>query len=402
MMAVLENYNQFDGLHWETGSVRNYFAYRGVNAPHTEKPYTEALLMGISGGVVMGYFSFAYEGYDPILAILTRNTFDPLDTLLERLGVVQHLQHTSKPEKGLTNLIDTLENGEPAIVWADMFSLPYNAHPLEEKMWGMMPLVVYGYDEQRDTVWIADRAHVPLTITTAELAEARSRVKKTKFRILTLDPPNQDKLPSAVQKGIWDCIQLFTDRPPKGSKSNFGFAAYNQWSELLTKPKLKQSWANVFPPGRKMYAGLTSGFTRITTFGNDGYAERDKYADFLDEASVILDRPALQEVANQFRKSATAWNELGIALLPDEPPVFKETRELELRKHQCFLTQGNAGLPEILQINKRLDEIKVQVTEDFPLTGVEVTAMYENLRSHVLKIHDIELEAVAALQDAMA
>ena len=85
-MPKLNNYHHFDGLHWETGSVRNFYAYRGVKAPHTGQPYSEALLLGISGGIVMGYFSFAYEGYDPHARILTRNTFDPLDTLLHRLG----------------------------------------------------------------------------------------------------------------------------------------------------------------------------------------------------------------------------------------------------------------------------------------------------------------------------
>jgi hypothetical protein len=61
-MPKLKDYNQFNGRHWETGTVHNYFAYTGVKAPHTGQPYSEALLMGVSGGAVMGYFSFAYEG----------------------------------------------------------------------------------------------------------------------------------------------------------------------------------------------------------------------------------------------------------------------------------------------------------------------------------------------------
>jgi hypothetical protein len=50
-MPILIDYHYFDGTHWEMGSVHNFFAYRGFNAPHTGKPYSEALLMGISGGV---------------------------------------------------------------------------------------------------------------------------------------------------------------------------------------------------------------------------------------------------------------------------------------------------------------------------------------------------------------
>jgi Butirosin biosynthesis protein H, N-terminal len=77
------------------------------------------LLLGISGGVVMGYFSFAYKGHDPQARILTRNTFNPLDTMLSRLRVVQNRRQTTKPQKGIDNLVDTLSDGEPAIVWAD-------------------------------------------------------------------------------------------------------------------------------------------------------------------------------------------------------------------------------------------------------------------------------------------
>lgn len=143
-MPILNNYQQFNGRHWETGTVCKFLAYTGVKAPHTGRPYSEALLMGISGGVVMGYFSFAYKGYDPQARILTRNTFDPLDTMLARLGVVQHRRHTTSPEKGVANLLDTLEGGEPAIVWADYFSLPYNAFPYDEGMWAMFPILVYG------------------------------------------------------------------------------------------------------------------------------------------------------------------------------------------------------------------------------------------------------------------
>jgi hypothetical protein len=58
-MPILPHYNEFKGRHWETGTVRNYYAYRGVKAPHTNEPYTEALLMGVSAGAVMGYFTFA-------------------------------------------------------------------------------------------------------------------------------------------------------------------------------------------------------------------------------------------------------------------------------------------------------------------------------------------------------
>lgn len=400
-MTTLQAYDQFQGLHWETGSVRNYYDYRGVKAPHTGEPFTEAMLLGISGGAVMGYFSFSYEGYDPHVRILTRNTFNPMDAMFERLGVAQNISQTSKPDRAVRNLVDALDDGLPPIVWADLFDLPYNAMPEDDGMWAMFPLVVFGYDQERDTVSIADRARVPLTITTAELASARGKVKKTKYRILTPDPPDMDKLPAAVTAGIWDCIKLYTEAPPKGARNNFGFAAYQRWADVLVKPRMRLSWQKEFPAGAKMYAGLTSTFSDINIFGKDGRAERDVYADFLDEASDVLANPALKEPAQLFRDSGAAWDDLGNALLPDDVPELNETRELMLRRHRLFLDQGGEALSEISQIDGRLDEIKSMMSSDFPLSESEVQAMRQGLRTHVLRIHDIEQQAITAMKEAM-
>ncbi len=401
-MPVLDDFNHFDGRHWETGSVHNYYAYRGVTAPHTGEPYSEALMLGVSGGAVMGYFSFAYQGYDPHVAILTRNTFDPLDTLLQRLGVPQTVRQTASADRAAANLLDSLENGLPALVWADVFSLPYNATPDDQEMWIMMPIVVYGLDEAQERVWIADRARVPLSITSSELGLARSRVKKSKHRLVTLDPPNPDRLPAAVRAGIEACLQLYEGQPPRGPGANFGFNAFERWASLLTRPGAKQSWAKVFPPGRAMYAGLTSAYDSLAISGKGGPADRELFADFLEEAGLILEKPGLQEAAAGFRGSAEAWEAFLQALLPDEIAPFRETRDLMARRHRLFLDEGGDSLAQRQSINARLAEIKEQVSKDFPLEEAGVQAMSRDLADRLLAIRDLEQEAVAAIKAALA
>ena len=99
-MPILTHYAQFDGRHWETGSVHNVLAYQNARRAKSEAPLSEAMLMGISGGAAFGYFVFDYKGTDPYVTLLSRNTFDPLDTLLERLAIPQDLLHTANAEKG--------------------------------------------------------------------------------------------------------------------------------------------------------------------------------------------------------------------------------------------------------------------------------------------------------------
>jgi hypothetical protein len=403
-MPTLASYNQFDGTHWETGSVRNFFAHRGFTAPHTGRPYSEAFLLGVSGGITVGYFTFAYQGYDPQCNILTRNTFDPLDTMLSRLGVVQYVEHTRQAGRAVEILVDTLEDDLPAIVWADRWSLPYNALAHDEGMWGALPVVVYGYEPEADRVLIADRARVPLTVTVEELAAARGRIKKEKFRLLTLDAPDPAKLASAVRLGISDTIKLFTEKPPKGSGNNFGLKALQFWARMLTHPKQRRSWEKVFPAGPAMYAGLTSAYEFAFLYGKgqEQDAERGMYADFLDEAADLLEQPDLREAAGLFRASAALWQGVPAILLPDEIETFGRARELMWRRHTHFLEAGGTALEEIQAISDQLAAIRQAMIDDFPLTQPQVEAHREQIADHLGRIHDAEAAAVRALKATLA
>ena len=153
-----------------------------------------------------------------------------------------------------------------------------------------------------------------------------------------------------------------------------------------------------------MVAGLTSAFHNIALFGksgNDWDAERGMYADFLEEAAHILNKPVLNDVAQHFRLSGQAWRELAYALLPDDVALFKEMRDLMVDSHRLFREQGNAALTAVQQKNSRLEALKKESETDFSLTQAEVDAMLANVREHVLNIHAIEQEAVIKLQKAM-
>ena len=402
-MPTLSDYSAFDGRHWETGSVRNVFAARGFTAPHTGRPYSEAFLLGASGGIVFGYFTFHYEGYDPQCNILTRNTFDPLDTLLARLGVEQDVRHTAGAARAAAILEETLAGGEPAIVWADLWSLPYNALAHDEGMWGAFPLVVYGYEEAEGVVRIADRAAVPLMVTPAELAAARGRIKKNKHRLLTLGPPQPQKLAAAARQGLADTVRLATEKPPKGSANNFGLTGLQYWARMLSEPKQRHSWAKLFPAGLPYYAGLTSAYNFAFLFGKDtaADAERGRYADFLEETAVLLDQPALRETAVLYRACAAAWGDLPAILLPDEVAPLAEARRLMARRHALFLEQGGAALAEMAAIDGRLAALRESMAADFPLTEAEAAAHRALIAAQIMRIHDAEETAVRSLQAAL-
>jgi hypothetical protein len=401
---MIKKTSRFEGRHYETGNVQNILALQGVKAPHTGKPYSEAFLLGISGGVAFGYFTFEYKGFLPHLAILPRNTFDPFRTMLERLGVAQTVYQTLKAEIAEKNLLEVLAAGSPALVWADQCSLPYtNLDP--KVFWNMIPIVVYGMDG--DHALVADGSNQPLHVSMDVLTEARGRVKKDKYRLITVDAPQPAKLAAAAQKGIWQCISLFTDKPPSGSRKNFGFAAYEHLADMLTNTRNKQSWERYFAPGPRMYQALAGSvtqpgaFTWVNLWGAGDGAERALYADFLDEAAVLLQKKSLKEAAKYFRSSHAQWLKFGDALLPSAVPAFQEAKTLMLRKKQLFVEQGDDAMDEIREINSRLRKLEQGAAKDFPLTQVQAAELRQSLREHVLKISGIEQKAVELLQASM-
>lgn len=400
-MSVLKGYRHFAGRHWITGTIANVLAYQGARAPHTGRPYSEALLMGVSGGLLMGYFAFAYRGIDPHVALLTRNTFDPFETLLARLGVVQHRRHASDAGKGLKILLEVLDNGQPAIVWADAFSLPYNSFDQAEGGWGSFPIVVFGHDEARERVSIADRAAVPLTVTPAELATARSRVKQDRQRVLTIEPPDPAKLAGAVRLGIADCLKRYVDAPVKSAKANFGLAGFEHWATLLTTPKHKQSWSRMFPAGRPMFAGLTSAYSRFGLGVAAATRDRALYAEFLDEASVLLKREALRDAAEAFRACIPAWQMLGEALLPEAVRPLRDARRLLDQRRSTFIEKGGRGLAQIRRMDARLNDLRSRMVDDFPLDASGVRDLLTTLADHVRAVGECERVAVAALRDGL-
>jgi endonuclease YncB( thermonuclease family) len=395
---------QFAGRHYETGSVQNILALQGVKAPHTGKPYSEAFLLGVSGGIAFGYFTFEYKGFLPHLAFLTRNTFDPFPTMLERLGVTQNLYQTTQVGIAEKNLTEALGMGSPVLVWADHCTLPYT-HRNPEEYWIMVPIVVYGMDG--DTALIADRSSQTLRVPMDVLTKARGRVKKDKYRLATIEPPKASKLAAAAQKGIWQCISLFTDKPLRGTRQNFGFAAYQHLADMLTNSRNKQSWERFFAPGSRMYQALAGSvtqpgaFTWINLWGAGNGAERALYADFLDEAAVLLERKSLNEAAQQFRLSHGQWIKFADALLPADVPSLYEAKNLMLRRDQLFIEKGGEAFDEIREIIAHLKKLESDAAANFPLTQAQSADLRLNLRDHVLAISVIEQKAVELLQASM-
>jgi hypothetical protein len=395
---LVPGYQQFGGRQAEAGALRNVLAHSGVVAPHTGEPFTDALLFGLGGGIGLGYFVYA-SGDFTSLFLATRITTGPtgfVEAMCARLGAKAEMQSATTTPAAEKKLKQALAEGSPVIVWVDPRRLPYHG-----PHGAYHTLVVFGFDESRNEVYIADQYDKSLTLTPDDLTAARKGEGVIKFRSLVVTPPATNKVDAkrAVQQGLRDCCaQMREGFGPPNFKSNFGLMALKKWADLLTEPKDKRGWPKFFPRGPRLYNALLSAYDQIENRGNGGSAFRELYADFLVEAGEILKQPKLNAVADQFRDSARLWSALSAALLPDSVPPFKETKQLATKKRTLFEKKGAAARDETQAINARLAEIKSQVEKAFPMSEAEVQDLLADLRQRVLAIHAVEEKAVEALQ----
>jgi hypothetical protein len=201
----------------------------------------------------------------------------------------------------------------------------------------------------------------------------------------------------AARQGIADCVRRLTHPPI----ANIGIRGLKKWADLLVHAKDPKGWPRVFPPGLPLYATLMYVFVSIEISGTGGSGFRRMYADFLEEVSGPLGEKAFVPAVGLYRQAAQRWKELAEAALPDSIAPFAETRELLRRKNDLFERRGAEALDEMRKINDRLDAIRTEVKEDFPLDRADVQGLLEDLRARVLDVYQKETEAAETLRAAL-
>ncbi|MFW6213145.1 MAG: BtrH N-terminal domain-containing protein [Spirochaetota bacterium] len=400
-MPELSSFSNFGGAFPTTSSLANTLATAGFTAPHTGKPYSEALLMGLAGGAAFGYFSFAYKGHDPQANIVTRNTFGSYgwDAAVERLGLEQDVVHSTSASKAQVKLREALESGHAPIVWVDVFSLGYESSDLGEGMWASTPVVVARYEE--DGVTLSDRSSAPIVVSKETFDAARARIKKDKFRLVTVDLPQEPDLTAAVKRGVQDALALYDGDPPQGSGKNWGFGGIDLWQERLSKGGTKESWEKLFPPGRPFFCGLTSAYRYALQFWEDDSRSADRlmFARFLSEAAETTGLEAFAEASDAFSQAGVAWQELGTVLLPGDVEILAHARAALEERDMLFRESGNARIEKLKALDIRIEKMRDEAEQALADPN-QCAAVREQIASHLETVGEREAEAVERLRAA--
>lgn len=393
-----------------TTALRVLLAHAGVRGPDG-KPLSEALVFGVAGGIGIGVFQFHYEKEDFASFFLGGRHLWHDDLLyassaLEDFGFAFLVKESTGVKAAEKNLRDALADGAPRMAWVDAAHLPHRALPAAMSGGGYHVISVYAIDDGEEIAWIGDCTDQPLRIGLKELAEARSRIKKFKNRVLWIEQPGEAKNLSAgelhrlVRSGLTRCVRQLTVPAMKSSAKNFRLAAIKSWADRLHGSSATDSWERVFKPGANLWRGLTWIYDSIEHHGTGGGLCRFHMADFLEEADERLDTAGLSKLSKSYRELGALWSELARAALPDEVPEMRRARELLSARIE--LIHDAAPAEKVREVSDELQSLETRVQERFPLSDEDCEALRAALKDRVLFIHDAEVAALSELEQLTA
>jgi hypothetical protein len=391
----LSNYTHLGGIQPETAAVKNILTFHGVVSPHDGQPFSEAMLLGIGGGLGACYILWEFEKHgEPSLVLAFRNLSNYpvrfLERLAARLGSRLEVFETAGRKKAASQLEKTLSAGDPAMLLFDLGGAPYYMHFLQ-----VGTSVAYGLDEHHVTVdFLSEQPyHLPLDLA----AEARGKVPSYKNRLLTLHPETEIDLEAAIVAGLGDCVDYLGT-----SSTSFALPSLRKWARMMTDPKNKKGWPTVFESQHGLYGTLRAVYVGINHAGTGGGGMRGFYAEFLREAALLLGWSDLNDIAAGYQDLHGQWQALAQAALPDTVPEFQETKAMLDRRAELHRKQGSAGLEALQSLNDDLHALKGELNPNFPLSAAQTTALFASLQDQIQAIYAAEKRVLAELKDTLS
>ncbi|WP_143590492.1 BtrH N-terminal domain-containing protein [Thermoactinospora rubra] len=255
--------------------------------------YSEALLLGLGGGVGFMYFVFEYSGRPPILTVVAQAHPAPMIPLaLSRLRIPFEVVQTGSPRVAERNLREALAAG-PVVCRVGRYQLPWRPDlPFPD------PVDVAVTAIEGDRVTLDDDG--PRELPLADFMAAWSRVRKERHTLIRITggPEGEPDVAGAIA----DTAAKLTG-PVLGNAFdvNFGLSGMRKLAAQI--PSWDRRWEDLAVPLRRLHECLE---VEYTTPG----ATRPLYADFLAEVG----RPD-----GLYRAAGEQWSRVAAAALATAP-----------------------------------------------------------------------------------
>ncbi|GAA4054496.1 BtrH N-terminal domain-containing protein [Nonomuraea soli] len=281
---------------------------------------SEALLLGLGGGIGFMYFVFEYSGHAPMLTIVCQAHPEPMIPLaLTRLRVPYETKRTGSPRVAERNLRAAVDEYGGALCRVGRYELPWRPSmpfpdPVDVAVTGISGDVVTVDD---DTVH-----ELPLQ----DFMAAWSGVKKDRHQLITVTGEASGE-PLVAEAVAGTAAKLTGPVMGNNFDVNFGLSGMRKLAAQL--PSWGRRWDDLAVPLRRLHACLE---LEYTTPG----ATRPLYADFLDEVGAD---------AWLYREAGDVWSAVASAALAGKPPeeiaaLVGQAAEIESAAAEALVRAG--------------------------------------------------------------
>lgn len=358
MAIYVPGYPQFGGTQINTAPIRNVIIQAGLNNPATQAPLTEAMIVGLSGGIGFRYTGAAARSAPcPLLSgHFEPPRHDPLCRVLDRLGVRTQVHETGSRRSAQQTLMSALQSGTPALCVVSTAHLPHHGRPADSRRLPHQLVAVVGVEGEQ--VFVDDVCDRSIPMGADQFLFARSALRRLRHRQYTITSGlvGGDRLARfrvGIRSALRDTCQLFL-QPPNRS---YGLPAIRKWAEMLCNDRHRTGWMRLLEAPRRLYAALWRAYEGLCCGWSSPGATRPLYADFLVESAAILERPQLLQAAGLYRLSGDLWCRLCDLLLPEEIPALRRCRWLTERRQGLLRTQAHSASGEMRSLWAARDAI---------------------------------------------
>jgi hypothetical protein len=387
------------GIHPSTAALQKILHIKNIQNPVTGEPYSEALLLGMGGGLDIGYilYQFSYLPH-PTLVLGFRNQWNNtrrfVENLTSRLAIDVRWSEFSDRNSAQEALQEALKDGNPALVWVDKAALPYRDFPKLDVGCHDYQVAVHARDGRLWRLYIDDLSTRLFEVREKDLTEARAALPQDNFLMMPVIGSRgiqTEDLREAILEGIRECSGQL-NHPLK----NFGVSNLDYWAGKIAHKTDSKGWPQVYQDPQDLFFALRTLYTAIRVDGTEGYALRRMYSDFLHESAGYLGNPGLNAVAGQYLQLSNHWASLAENALSSQIPVFEQLKIL-LRKKAKFYRGSN--LNEYHKTQKELLALEKAILNHFPLDSHGITELFSKLAIQVKLIAELEHSAALRLRD---
>lgn len=387
------------GPHLPTNGARNLLTHAGLRHPSTGAPISDALALGISGGLGCGYILWQFKGH--IGTVLTLGfTYrwnygkEAPAQLCARLGGETRFVETGSAKKAASELDAVLASDRPAVLWLDQVLLQYLRQPGHLEGCFGWHATARGRDESG--VLLHDLGthtrHVPHDV----LAAARKRIGSYKHRMLVVDrftPPGASDWSAAVRAGVADTTRYLSEK-----SASFSIPAIQKWSKMVVDGRNKKGWVKAFPEGRGLASALESTWHNIAQGLSDGAGLRASYARFCREGAELADWSALEEIAPLWDEAARRWRAVADVALPADGSGLSELRHLSTLRWSLLHEPPTADIEARLDtVSAELRAKRTELNETYP--EADPAPRLKALSDALMGVVEAEQAAIAAMRD---